>query len=85
MTTSTTTDQPATIWFVDDHPTRMLYAGRRWRVSDRPTRLRASVWEVAHGGHMSGWRFQATDEVGESYVFDVFADPDGWHVHRSYT
>ncbi|MFF1540675.1 hypothetical protein ACFVWL_11395 [Microbacterium sp. NPDC058269] len=31
-----------------------------------------------------GWRFQGTDEDGQSLVFDVFRAEDGWHVHRSY-
>lgn len=33
---------------------------------------------------MYGWRFQATDEAGESLVFDVYADGEGWHVHSAY-
>lgn len=68
-------------------PARMVYAGREWRVTDMPTLLRSSVWELpldeGHR-HMYGWRFQATDHEGRSYVFDVFAGEDGWHVHRAY-
>lgn len=77
---------PATIWMVDDIPARMMYAGRRWRVSDTPTRLRDSIWSAPQEGHhgLYGWRFQGTDDDGYSMVFDVFRAEDGWHVHRSY-
>lgn len=71
---------------VDDIPTRMVFAGRRWRVTDTPTRLRHSIWSAPveqHAG-LYGWRFQGTDEDGQSLVFDVFRAEDGWHVHRSY-
>jgi hypothetical protein len=64
----------------------MFYAGRRWRVTDTPTRLRASIREmpVNGAGSLHGWRFQATDDSGESSVFDVYRSADGWHVHHSY-
>ena len=77
---------PATIWMVDDIPARMVYAGRRWTVTDTPTRLRDSIWSAPLDGHrgLYGWRFQGTDEEGLSNVFDVFKTEDGWHVHRSY-
>jgi hypothetical protein len=72
---------------VDDIPSRMVFAGRRWRVSDTPTRLRHSIWTASpdqnHG--LYGWRFQGTDDDGLSLVFDVFKGEDGWHVHRSYS
>lgn len=76
-----------TIWMTDDIPARMFFAGRRWRVSDTPTRLRQSVWAVSDvpTGGLYGWRFQATDEAGEAYVFDVFRGEDGWHVHHAYS
>ncbi|MFE7843626.1 hypothetical protein ACFUTX_00370 [Microbacterium sp. NPDC057407] len=71
---------------VNDVPARMFYAGQRWRVTDTPTRLRESIWaalETLHG--LYGWRFQATNERGESFVFDVFRAENDWHVHRAYT
>lgn len=75
-----------TVWTDDGVPTRLVYAGRRWRVTDTPTRLRDSVWRVRAGDERGfyGWRFQATDEAGESFVFDVFPAADGWHVHGLY-
>ncbi|MEV7609364.1 hypothetical protein AB0N61_07790 [Microbacterium sp. NPDC089320] len=75
---------------VDDIPSRMVFAGRRWKVTDTPTRLGDSGRPVAsasgsasqRGSH--GWRFQGTDDDGRSLVFDVFEGADGWHVHHSY-
>lgn len=83
----TTLDHDTTLWMVDDIPVRMLYAGRRWRVTDVPTRLSDSVWAVPLESvrrGLYGWRFQATDGAGESFVFDVYRAEDGWHVHRAY-
>lgn len=83
----TSVEHVATIWMVDDVPARMLYAGRRWRVSDVPTRLREPVWALPLEGprSMYGWRFQGTDDAGVSFVFDVFkTSEDEWHVHRAY-
>jgi hypothetical protein len=72
----------------DDVPARMVYAGRRWRVSDVPTPLprAASCAPSTLPGSMSppGWRFQATDERNVAFVFDVYSSSDGWHVHRAY-
>ncbi|TFV85576.1 hypothetical protein E4V99_08765 [Microbacterium sp. dk485] len=71
---------------VNDVPACMVCAGRRWRVTDTPTRLRESVWTAPLEDHhgLYGWRFQATDTAGESLVFDVYRAEDGWHVHRAY-
>ncbi|MFE1646847.1 hypothetical protein [Microbacterium sp. P01] len=82
----TTIEHELTLWMVNDVPTRMFYAGRRWRVTDTPTRLRESVWSVPleHRKGLYGWRFQATDPDGETYVFDVHRGEDHWHVHRAY-
>jgi len=75
-----------TLWFEGEVPIRMFYAGRRWRVSDVPNRLRDSVWSTnpRAGRGFYGWRFQGTDEGGESLVFDVYPAEDGWHVHHCY-
>ncbi|MFB8385578.1 hypothetical protein ACFC3F_00380 [Microbacterium sp. NPDC055910] len=75
-----------TLWMANDIPERMFYAGRRWRVTDVPTRLRKSVWTMdvpTHG--LYGWRFQATAENGDTFVFDVFRTEHDWHVHRQYS
>ncbi|MBN9180084.1 MAG: hypothetical protein J0J00_05970 [Microbacterium sp.] len=82
----TAVEHDVTLWMVNDIPVRMFYAGRRWRVSDMPTRLTESVWAMPLEGprHMSGWRFQATDDAGISLVFDVYREKDDWHVHHAY-
>ncbi|MDF2581144.1 MULTISPECIES: hypothetical protein [Microbacterium] len=86
--TDTTSAHDVTLWLVDDIPARMFYAGRRWTVSDIPTRLRDSVWSLAADDDrrrgLYGWRFQATDSDGEAFVFDVYCGEGGWHVHRAY-
>lgn len=76
-----------TLWMEDDIPVRMFYAGRRWRVSDTPTRLRESIWASPgrSPGGLYGWRFQGTDDAGASFVFDVYRRADGWHVHHIYS
>ncbi|GAA1969028.1 hypothetical protein GCM10009776_35150 [Microbacterium deminutum] len=74
------------MWLVDNVPVRMFYVGRRWRITDTPTRLRESIWTapLTPPGGLYGWRFQATDEGGESFVFDVYRTETDWYVHRSY-
>lgn len=59
---------------VDDIPTRMVFSGRRWRVTDTPTRPRDSIWEAPFEANrgLYEWRFLATDDSGQSFVFDVF-------------
>lgn len=79
-------EQPVTIWMANDIPARMVYAGQRWRITDTPTRLRDSIWsaplEEHHG--LYGWRFQGTNDDGDSRVFDVYRVEEGWQIHRSY-
>lgn len=86
--TSARIEHDLTLWLTDDIPARMFYAGRRWRVTDRPTRLRESVWSAdsdEHGPGLYGWRFQASDDAGATFVFDVYRGREDWHVHRIYT
>lgn len=82
---TTEIEHEATVWMVNDLPARMVYAGRRWRITDHPTRLREPIWVALEAvGQLYGWRFQATDDSGASYVFNVFRASDGWHVHRAH-
>jgi len=73
-----------TLWFVDDVPARMFFGGRRWTVSDTPTRLGRGMWPALPASAARAWRFQATDHGGEAFVFDIYDDGDHWHVHRAY-
>lgn len=81
-----TVETSSTLWMVNDIPARMVYAGRRWRVTDTPTRLRENVWALPldEPHNLYEWRFQATDDAGETFVFDVYRAEDDWHVHRLY-
>ena len=80
-------EHDVTLGTIDDIPTRMFYASRRWRITDTPTRLRDAVWSgpLQGGRSLYGWRFQATDDDGVSFVFDVFRTENDWHVHRAYS
>lgn len=51
-----------------------------------PPASRHSLWSVPLDtpSPLYGWRFQGTDEDGDSFVFDVFKGEDGWHVHHTY-
>ncbi|MCK6065741.1 MULTISPECIES: hypothetical protein [Microbacterium] len=84
--TTTMNQRETTLWMVNEVPARMVYAGRRWLVTDTPTRLRESVWAAPLEEHrgLYGWRFQATDTEERSLVFDVYRAEDGWRVHRAY-
>ncbi|MEV4666349.1 hypothetical protein [Microbacterium sp. LWO12-1.2] len=81
-----TAEHPVTLWLNNDIPERMVYRGRRWRVTDTPTRLRHSVWSTGlePGRGLYAWRFQGTNDEGLSFVFDVYKAEEDWHVHRSY-
>lgn len=81
----TTTHLPATIWMADGIPARMVFAGRRWTVTDMPTRLRDSIWSAAAGGSrgLYGWRFQATDEQSSKRNLPSCCDlPHGRRIHH---
>lgn len=69
----------------DDIPTRMFYAGRRWRITDTPTRLRHSIWDQPTNDHaLYGWRFQATDEDGATTCSTSIArKPAGTSITRT--
>jgi hypothetical protein len=58
-------------------PVRMVWAGRRYRISDTPTRLGPEPDgllspEMTHPPRpLVGWRFQGTADDGDSRIFDV--------------
>jgi hypothetical protein len=68
-------------------PIALTWLGRRYRVSDTPTRITAADVlipdAITHpfSGSWSGWRFQGCDVDGEQYVIDVRPLADGsWSV-----
>lgn len=70
---------PVAVWLDDGgKPSRLVWEGRRYRVSDEPTALSELLDErVTHLPAVPpvGWRFQGTEGNGESRVFDVRFDP----------
>ena len=56
------------------HPVRILCRGNRFVVTDTPTPVRRhfAAPELTHPPEpLWRWRFQATNEQGDGYVFDV--------------
>ena len=77
------TDTTATIWFESGIPVRMMWRGRRWRVTDTPTEPDWFYWST-HPPRVAAWRFQATDTSGDSLVVDVVESGQGWSVVKTY-
>jgi hypothetical protein len=76
--TITHTTEAVAIWFdAGDVPVRMVWAGRRYRVTDTPTRLGPEPELLISPAlthpplPLTGWRFQGTTDDGESLIFDV--------------
>jgi len=85
-----TMHEPVALWFDGEVPVRLVHAGRRWRVTDRPTRL----WGEPTYSHellthpprgVVGWRFQATSTDRTTHMFEVVRDDDEhWRLTRVY-
>lgn len=78
MMSITHTAEVVTIWLdALGAPARMVRDGRRYRVSDTPTRLGPEPGApvspaITHPPRpLMGWRFQGTADDGESRIFDV--------------
>ncbi|WP_082764021.1 DUF6504 family protein [Frondihabitans sp. PAMC 28766] len=94
----TRVDESVTVWVSDDGvPQRIVWRARRYRVSDVPTRLQPTFpgWQtetafdpaITHPPEpRESWRFQATGDGGETFVFDVGLDPYSarWRLLRTY-
>lgn len=72
------------IWMSDGKPARLIWRGARYRVTDTPTQLSDLMFETTHPPVIDGWRFQGTDEAGDSKVFDVRKTGAHWEVVRVY-
>ena len=69
-----TTPDVVAVWLDDGIPTRLVWRGTRFVVSDRPTPIRGSILHDLFTHPLEpliGWRFQGTSESGECHVFDV--------------
>lgn len=80
--------EPVVVWMSANGPARVVWRGVRYRVTDRPTPLRERVAApgMTHPVEPQvGWRFQGTDDHGQSYVFDVRRDGDqSWELTAVY-
>lgn len=76
----TRTSEPVQVWMERGVPSRLVWRGQRFRVSDVPTPIRESI-DVPGMTHpierRVGFRFQATGEDGEAHVVDVHVAKDG--------
>jgi hypothetical protein len=81
---------PVAVWLDGSGtPRRLVWEGRRYKVTDTPTPLEAFLDErVTHppAGSLPGWRFQGTNDAGESRVFDIRYDRHGdcWTLLGAY-
>ena len=84
------------VWTSDaGEPERLVWRARRFRVTDMPTTLVGPCdWWAPLAGHdvspgrvplaISGWRFQASADDGETHVLDVEHDGAHWQLVRVY-
>ena len=72
------------VWFEDGLPTRLVWAGDRYRVTDHPTRLEDEMAGLTHPLDLTGWRFQGTTESRETHMFDVARRASSWELLRVY-
>ncbi|MDQ1570139.1 MAG: hypothetical protein QOF79_813 [Actinomycetota bacterium] len=84
----TMTDAVLTMW-TGPHgvPVGFVWEGIHYRVTDSPTRLEIDDAIITHVDSVpSGWRFQGTNDRGDSRVFDVIFNERSreWHVLKTY-
>ena len=95
---SDVSESVAIVWAdTDGVPMRLVWAGTRWRVTDRPTVITEPVswWHRVDPDaraldlaprDCTGWRFQVTADDGRCCVVDVRddGDPARWFVVKVY-
>ncbi len=83
-----TVEHIATLWMANDIPARMIYAGRRWRVTDHPHATTTLHLDrppsTNHTTASTDGDSKEPTTTGISLVFDAYKGEDGWHVHRTY-
>ena len=73
------------VWWANGAPARIVFRGVWYRVTDTPTRLEdEAVFFVTHPLPVVGWRFQGTDPQGQSLMFDIRPEGDGWALIRAF-
>ena len=78
------TGKTVAIWLANGEPVRLVHEGRRYRVSDMPTRLEDENPDHAYRLGLTGWRFQGTDEDGLSLMFVIRRTGDEWRLIKTY-
>jgi hypothetical protein len=73
-----------TLLLVNGQPVQLLHDGRPYVVTDMPTRLEDEMAVLTHPLPIAGWRFQGTDALGVSRMFDVRQVSEGWVLVRTY-
>lgn len=71
---------PVAVWSADGVPARLVWDGRRYRVSDTPTPIRDEIDVPGMTHPLSrriGFRMQVTDEAGRSSVVDIHESLSG--------
>jgi hypothetical protein len=71
---------PVAVWIAEGLPDRLVWDGRRYRVSDTPTAIREDVMVsgMTHPiARRIGFRMQVTGEDGQSAVVDVHEAASG--------
>lgn len=87
-----TTKEKVAVWLTNGIPVRLVWEGRRHRVNDTPTRLgdpSVDWWlpVITHPpAEWIGWRFQAVDEDGRAFMFEVqyIESREEWELLRVY-
>lgn len=77
------------VWMVDGQPTRLVWDGHRYRVSDRPTLLASGEAWYSPGRELleEAWRFQGTnaDDGADVRMFEVrHVLGECWELLRAY-
>lgn len=87
LMTDVAVEHKLTVWLVNDIPARMFYAGRRWQVSDIPTRIASRsgpphcrTTQACTGGASR----RQTTRVSPTFSTCTAASTN-WHVHRTYS
>lgn len=87
MSMTQTTDI-VSVWTDNGRPTRIVWRGTRYVVTDHPTPLLKDSWHDARthpAAKVFGWRFQGCSTDGDVRMFDVQQGADGrWEILRTY-
>ncbi len=75
------------VWCQNGVPARLVWRGRRYRVSDTPTVLGEELFGLTHlpsRASAQGWRLQGTTDDGVTHMFELRLEGHQWQVTRAY-